>query len=122
MKRNMDLVREILLALSKHKHGYAPCNFKVEGYTEEEVLYHCFILDEAGLIDASNTSDDNSLSPEAIPTRLTWEGHEFIENAKSEKIWQQTKDAVNKIGDVSFSVWASVLAKIVEQNLLGISG
>ncbi|AMJ94871.1 hypothetical protein AVL56_11575 [Alteromonas stellipolaris] len=120
MKRNMDLVREILINLNEHPHGYAPDNFKVQGYSQEEVLYHCFILGEAGLIDASNTSSDNSLSPEAIPIRLTWMGHEFIENAKNENIWQQTKDAVHKIGDVSFSVWASVLAKVVEQNL-GIS-
>jgi hypothetical protein len=117
MKRDMDLVRSILLLLNDHEHGYAPRRLNIPSYTDEQIYYHCFILGEARLIQVSNSSDENSLSPEAIPIRLTWSGHEFIENAQNEGVWSQAKAAVNKLGDVSFSVWASVIAKIVEQNL-----
>ena len=117
MKRDMDLVRKILLEMSEHVHGHAPDYLAIGGYTEEQVAYHCFILDEAGLIKASNTTSDDSLSPEAIPLRLTWSGHEFIENAKNDGVWTQTKAVVSKVGDVSFSVWANVLSKVIEQNL-----
>lgn len=120
MKRDMDLVRKILLKLNEHEHGNAPRNFSIDDYAEDIVLYHCFLLNEAGLIQAADITSQSSSSPAAIPVRLTWDGHEFIENAKNEKMWAQTKDAVGKIGDVSFSVWASVLSSVVLRNL-GIS-
>ena len=120
MKRDMDLVREIMLLLNEHEHGNAPSNIEIEGYSQEQIGYHCFIMGEAGLIGAADCTSMSSPSPIAIPTRLTWEGHEFIENAANEQVWGQTKEAVSKLGDVSFSVWASVLSKVVMQNL-GIS-
>lgn len=120
MKRNMDLVRKILIAMNNHEHGFVSQELEIEGYTQEQIGYHCFLLDEAGLIQATDVSTDDDLSPSALPIRLTWEGHEFIENAQNDKIWGQAKEAVGKIGDVSFSVWASVLSQIVITSL-GIS-
>lgn len=117
MKRDMDLVREILLSIEDHAHGHVPSTIEINGYSDEQIAYHCFLLDEAGLIVAADTTSDNSLSPSAIPIRLTWSGHEFIGNSRNEDIWRQAKDAVHKIGDVSFSVWASVLANVVSKNL-----
>lgn len=117
MKRDMDLVRKILLAMNDHEHGFVMEELEVGGYTQEQVGYHCFLLYEAGLIQASDVSTDDTPSPSALPVRLTWEGHEFIENAQNDKVWGQAKEAVGKIGDVSFSVWASVLSQIVMRNL-----
>jgi hypothetical protein len=74
-------------------------------------------LNDAGLIEALDNSDMSSESPTCMPLKLTWAGHEFIENATNEKAWLETKDAVSKLGDASFSVWSSVLSKIVLQNL-----
>ena len=53
----------------------------------------------------------------AIPLNLTLQGHEFIENAKNDIIWLLPKQAVNKVGNVSFSVWAGGLTEVVKQNL-----
>jgi hypothetical protein len=117
MKRDMDLVRKILLAMNDHEHGFVMEELELDGYTQEQIGYHCFLLDEAGLIQASDVSTDDTPSPCALPVRLTWEGHEFIENAQNDKVWGQAKEAVGKIGDVSFSVWASVLSQIVMSNL-----
>lgn len=117
MKRSMDLVRKILLAMNDHEDGYAPNDMGIEGHSEEEIGYHCLIMSEAGLIVASNTSPMSSTTPTAMPIRLTWAGHEFIDNAKNDRVWSQTKQALSKVGDVSFSVFASVLSKIVTQNL-----
>lgn len=117
MKRNMDLVRQILLKIHEHEFGYAPHDFSIEGYTAEEIGYHCLILGEAGLIVAQENSNLKSTSPSARPVYLTWQGHEFIENALDEKIWAQAKDAVDKVGDVSFSIWTNVLTQIVSRSL-----
>ena len=117
MKRDMELVRSILIKLSEHEHGFAPDDFLIPEYTNEQIGYHCFLLDQAGLIRAADATTMDEPSPIAIPLNLTWQGHEFIENAKNDKVWGQAKQAVSKIGDVSFSVWAGVLTEVVKQNL-----
>lgn len=117
MKRDMDLIRQILIKMEDHEHGYVFQNFEINGYSAELVGYHCYLLDQAGLIDAINISSDDDESPNAMPKCLTWNGHEFIQNAKNESNWLQAKAAVAKAGDVSFSIWASVLANIVTKNL-----
>jgi hypothetical protein len=117
MKRDMELVRKILLRMNDYEHGYAPQDLNIDGYTEEQIGYHCLLLGEAGLIEASETSAMGMPSPSALPIRLTWDGHEFIENAQNDKIWGQAKEAIGKLGDVSFSVWATVLSQVVMRNL-----
>jgi hypothetical protein len=117
MKRNMDLVRQILIKVNDHEHGYAPKNISLEGFSNEQVGYHCLLLGEAGLLEVVESSSMDSSSPSAIPVRLTWDGHEFIENAQNENIWGQAKETISKVGNVSFSVWSSVLSQIVIRNL-----
>ncbi len=117
MKRSIDLVRKILLAMNKHEDGYAPNNLEIEGYSSEEIGYHCLIMDEAGLIVALESSSIDSLTPSALPVRLTWFGHEFLDSAKNENIWNQANQVISKAGDVSFSVWSGVLTQVVKQNL-----
>jgi hypothetical protein len=106
MKRDMDLVRQILIAFEDHEHGYAPKRFPIpEGFTEEQVGYHLTLMGEAGLIEVSDVSTFGSKSPQALPVRLTWEGHEFIANARNETVWAKVTAAViSKGGSVSFEV------------------
>ena len=37
MKRDMDLVRKILMVCADHEHGYAPRGLVIEGYSEEGI-------------------------------------------------------------------------------------
>ncbi|ORU93108.1 MAG: hypothetical protein A6F70_04830 [Cycloclasticus sp. symbiont of Bathymodiolus heckerae] len=117
MKRNMELVREILRTINEHEHGFSPKDIEIKGFTQEQIGYHCLLLGEAGLIEISDSTTCASNSPSASPVRLKWDGHEFIDNATNEKVWSQAKGAVDKLGEVSFSVWASVLSQVVMQNL-----
>ena len=117
MKRDMDLVRLILLKLNENEHGFAPKDFEITGFSEEAVGYHCLLLNEAGLIQAVENTNQLSPSPIALPLRLTWEGHEFIDNAQNTQVWSQTREAVSKLDDVSFSVWGNVLTHFVMLNL-----
>jgi Hypothetical protein (DUF2513) len=116
MKRNMDLVRQILIAMDDHDHGFAP-DMNIEGFTEEEIGYHCYLMDDAGLIEAADATTLGSSTPFALPIKLTWSGHEFLENSKDQNVWDQTKQAIDKLGGASFSIWTSVMTKIVMQNL-----
>ena len=117
MKRDMDLVRQILMTIHNLDGGFVTDTLSIDGYNNEEIGYHCFLLAQAGLINAINNTGVGNTSPTSLPQNLTWQGHEFIDNAKNENVWLQTKQAVSKMGDVSFSVWANVLSQVVINNL-----
>ena len=48
MKRDLELIRKMVLAIEDAPSGYAP-ELKFEGYTDEQVGYHAYLLLDAGL-------------------------------------------------------------------------
>ena len=118
MKRDMDLVRSILLKLEEHEHGRAPVPLVIDGYTEEQIGYHVYLMDEAGLLIALKTQSRGSTSPCAIPMRMTWAGHDFLDAARSDTIWKAAKQRLaESVGWVSFEVFKSVLVVLAKENL-----
>lgn len=117
MRRDMDLIRKILLAVEDGEHGYAPHELTLAGYSEEQVNYHCYLLVQAGLAEGVDNTTMDSTSPSSAILNLTWQGHEFIASARSPNIWSQTKAVMHKVGDGSFQVWQSVLTDVVKNSL-----
>jgi Hypothetical protein (DUF2513) len=109
MKRDMDLVRKILMVCSDHEHGHAPPNLQIDGYTDEEIGYHAHIMEQAGLVRAFDVTDSGSLSPEAQIVSLTWEGHDFLEASRDEGLWAKAKQAAGSTGGMALGVLKSVL-------------
>ena len=98
MKRDLDLVRKILLALEDHEHGFAPNEFRVEGHTDEEVGFHASLMKQAGLIDAVDMTHGKSPSKTARPRSITWNGYEFLNAARNETIWEKAKSKAQSAG------------------------
>ena len=117
MKRDMDLIRQMLLALEAHPHGFAPDKIEIDGYTQEEIGYHAYLLGQAGLAEVVNITCNESDSPEALVRKLTWAGHEFLDSAREKETWNQAKDLINKIGGATMQIWVAVLTKIIEKKL-----
>jgi hypothetical protein len=117
MKRDMDLVRAILLAVESHQDGYAPSDLKVDGYTEDQVAYHCYLLGQSGLVEAIDTAHMGSTSPTASIRTLTWAGYDFLEASREPSIWQQAKEVVDRVGGASLTIWTAVLTDLVRRNL-----
>lgn len=117
MKRDMDLIREILMAIEEDPHGFAPKNIEIDGYTEEQIKYHAVLLGEAGLVNVVDVTNFGSKSPEAVIIRLTWAGHEFLESARENQIWNQAKNLINKIGGASIHIWMMLLTELVKKKL-----
>ena len=115
MKRDLDLVRKILLAMEQLEHGFVQGDLHVEGHTEDEIGFHVFLIGEAGLAKVVENTHIQSQSPSAFPLHLTWEGYEFLEAAKDETLWGKAKSVVIKpAGGVAFGVlldWLKAEAK-----------
>ena len=89
MKRDMDLIRKLLFAIEEN-----PREFMVDGYDSDIIKYHVLLLMEADYIDGriSNTLGHSSVAPQNVfVNRLTWNGHEFIDNIRQEEIWNTIK-------------------------------
>ena len=95
------------------KDGFTP-PIMLKDYSEEGIGYHCLLLSEADLILAADSTSISSMTPTAIPIRITWSGYEFLDNARDERIWSRAKQSISS---ASFSVWTSVLTKYVMQTL-----
>lgn len=116
MKRDMDLIRAMLLAIESNPHGFAP-KIDIEGYTQEQIGYHALLLGEAGLAKVHERKLEEIKTPEAYVERLTWAGHEFLDSARDKQIWNQAKDVLNKVGASSLPILMGVLTKIIEKKL-----
>lgn len=120
MKRDMDLIREILLQTEQHENGYAP-DLEIDGYTSAQIGYHQFLIIDAGLAEGADVTHRGSEGPMGVITHLTSAGHDFLDAARSKTVWQQAKDAVDPIGGASIQVWTAILTDLVRRNL-GLGG
>ena len=109
MKRDMDLVRKILMTCADHEHGCAPQDLTIEGYSEEEIGHHVYLMMQAGLVKGADVTTMSSDSPEAIVTSVTWAGHEFLEASRDEGLWSKAKQAAGSSGGMVLDVLKSVL-------------
>ena len=115
MKRDMDLIRKMLLAMEADASGFVSQTIEIPDYTQEEINYHAILLGEAGLAVVSETKTrDGSI---AIVDRLTWAGHEFLDTSRENKTWNQAKDVIAKVGGASIQIWTTVLTELVKKNL-----
>lgn len=111
MDRDMDLIRKILLQIKDAKN-LDGVNVVIEGCSEEVINYHNMLLLEADLIKGYDYRCDDGI--EITPTRLTWKGHEFIDNASNNEIWEEAK---NISGRASFSILTALLTDLVKKSV-----
>jgi hypothetical protein len=115
MKREMDLIRLLLLQVESGEKPEA-----MSDYTEEQILYHCELAIEAGLLDGQVARGAQGGVRAASLRKLTWSGHEFLDAARSETIWNQAKETVKKAGGSwTMEGLKLVLFEFVKQSLIG---
>ena len=94
MKRNMDLVREILLQIEATEPEKAN-KLDISSYGKDEIGPHVELMIEHGLIKGnvfpSNTGPAHRILGYHIE-RMTWEGHDFLEAARNDTIWKKAKE------------------------------
>lgn len=96
MKRNMDIVRQIILATAELP--YARTLDSLSGISDEDFVLHVIWLEEAGLVIADAQAGAGSIAKYAIVSRLTWSGCEFADSVLDENLWTKAKGTVLKPG------------------------
>lgn len=118
MKRDWELVREILLAVEAlESHRQMIRSSSIDGYDPEIAAYHIHMLIQAGLLDGL-CSQATSGPRQCYGRELTWEGHEFLDRIRSQATWSKTLGLIREKGlDLSFETIKSA-AGLVVANLL----
>ncbi len=110
MKRDMDLVREILLALEGIPAATSPSTPEIDGFSNEQVGSHVHLMIEGGLLDGSEVTSLQSKFPEYISLSITWDGYDFLELSKNSSVWKDVKDQIRERGvSVSFDLLRKLL-------------
>jgi hypothetical protein len=118
MKRDMDLVRKILLDATSQDDGYAGSNPEIEGYTEDQIAHHIYLMEQAGLVEAADTSTKGSSSPTAILTSITWKGHDFIDVARSNTVWGQAQEKAKSVGgSLTFDLMKELVVAVARSQI-----
>jgi hypothetical protein len=115
MKRDMELIRELLLAIESDckEDGLLSCQLTPENTWEhrESICYNLKLMRDAGFIEAEQ------LMPDIFIKRMTWEGHEFLDSARNESIWKETMSLVQeKGGSVAIGVLTQLLSSVTKQH------
>lgn len=115
MKRDMDLVRKILLEIEKNTGDEPLKEILVDGYQKEEIAYQVYLLQQAGLVEAFLSYVNSQTKPKDYYIyKMTWAGHDFLDACRDEGRWKKAKQVVAKMGgDVSFDVLKSVLFQLM---------
>ena len=106
MKRNMELVRELLLRVEADE-GFGSLASK---YSQEEIVGHVEILLDAKLLEGKVYKDLSGAPGSAYIQRLTWAGHEFLDNARNDTVWNKVTSTIkNAATTASFDVLVEML-------------
>jgi hypothetical protein len=117
MKRNWDIIRDILVALESKEDFSAMHPERIPAHAPELVSYHLLLLKEAGLILAECRHDAQGLT--CCAASLTWAGHEFLDTIRRDTVWNAIKRTARERGvDLSFDTIKAVARKVIEGMLL----
>lgn len=109
MKRDMDLIRQVLLSLEEGNFDW-----KIDGYSQEQVEYHVKLLEDVGFVTPYSYYPADGGSA-LLNLRMTWQGHEFLEAAKNISFWSKAKHVViTKTGSLSFDLLKEVLVQLAK--------
>lgn len=126
MKRDMDLIRNLLIKVEEvYEPGAGSINFskiRIDGYDDKVIAEHLLLVKEAGLIRNINAKQYVTGSTMLSIGNLTNEGYDTLEKFRNDTVWNKTKEIARDKGlpmliDIFSQVASTVIAGITEGTL-----
>ena len=98
MKRDQDLLREILFAIEDR---YIAGDNKIfclaiDGYDMKVVAEHCQLLFQQGLVNSYNNTIGGDTIIYFTVGNLTSDGYDYLELIRDQTVWEKTKNIVKE--------------------------
>lgn len=111
MKRNNDLVRDLMLKLEEQPPGSSKVP-SLDGHSPDEINYHMALLVEAGWIQGHVSQEIGVAIPPVTFYRITFAGHDFLDSARDIERWGKAVTAATSVGAMSLEVLKAVLVDL----------
>jgi hypothetical protein len=116
MKRDLDLIRKLLLYFEAKADDRMDGCPVIDGYSSLEIKYHLLLMDEAGFLRCEREVTPTGRTIYVLPMSLTWQGHEFLEAARNDTFWRRAKALViEKTGALSFELLKAALVLLAKE-------
>lgn len=119
MKRDMELVRRILIDVADSDLALDASVFTDERNGFQAIAYHFDIMNEAGLLDANVRRGLGDEYVFAEARALTWKGQDFLASIAPEKVWAEMKMTIAKrLGDATFATIKALAEEMAKKLLM----
>ena len=117
MKRDLDLVRQILLQIEALPAG-PPAQYRMSEIEDPVLLAHFELVLASGLVNGKISRSQSSRGDVISISGLTWEGHEWIETVRSQSVWDETKSTLLDSGAaLTYDLTKAVATRILRGRL-----
>ncbi len=120
MKRDMELVRTILLRVEEKGDPLDSEQIDIEGVDEFTVSYHVELLHQAGLITAWEHPAIGRYQWD--PIALTWQGHDFLDSVRDPEVWAKTKAGAQAVKSWSFDTLKEIGKGLIKKQIEEFTG
>lgn len=119
MKLNNDCVRDFLLTCEDVPMDLNPGidyfleQKRLTKYPSKDIVYSMKQLYEARFIDVATIKTPGGPKFNGRFLDITWNGHQFLDDIRSDNVWEKTKEKVKStVGSTSLQVMSSVASSI----------
>ena len=119
MRRDMELVRAILLTVADSA-GVVDGNVLTDQQHDLQVIgYHVEIMKEAGLVEATLQKEWGGFYIIVRVGPLTWEGNDYLDAVANDTVWKKVKTRIAQLsGNATFEITKSLAVKYLGEMLL----
>lgn len=129
MKLDYDLIREILIEVENRPAGeiilgddflrsFFESDFNQDDQKVKDATEHIILLKERKLLEAEFTEFSDGSWELHLITRLTFDGHEYLDKIRNDKIWSKTKVKLKEIGlKGTVSLISKIADNLIEEML-----
>ena len=119
MKLNLDCMRDVLLVLEDAPFQKEMNLGEITGaiaieYPFEDIAYSVQKLSEAGYIITKSKAYVTGSTIVSVQD-ITYNGHQFLANIRTNKVWSATKSVMSKIGTTSIQAATQIATSVVTE-------
>ncbi len=114
MKRDIDVIRKILIAIEAHQSAN-PLEVDIEDSSKEEIQYHLYLMIDGGLLEGTKSHNLKLGMYTANPTGMTWQGHEFLDACRDDGHWGKAKEIALKAKGFSIDIIKNILVNLITE-------